>query len=255
MGLDDVRPKELLICKIDKIHPYGVTVSLEEYPDLQGFVPLSQIANRWIKNIRNFVRVGQIKVGIVLSVNRERRQIDISFSRVSPIDDRKKMISWRETKRSQQLLGRLAKELKVNSETLWNEIVPPILEKYDSVTDAFKEMLELGPTAVKEVPEKYRIPLAEIIKKSMAPTRREVIENIEMQICSGNGLMEIKDLFANIPSSTDVEQTVSYSGGGKYQIKFDANNYKKIEKLLKEVNDYLVSKVGKKGTINIKRKE
>jgi len=255
MGLDEIRRGEFLICKIDKIHPYGVTVSLEEYPGVQGFVPLAQIANRWIKNIRNFVRVGQLKVGIVLSVNMDRGQVDISFSRVNVTEERKKMGAWRETKRAIQLLNLLSKETKVDSEKLWDEIVPPILEKYDSVTDAFKDIIEGGQEAVKAVPEKYRTALYAVLSRNMAVTRKEVFETLDLKLITGSGLIEIKELFKNIPTTKDVEQHVSYLGGGKYQIKFTANNYKKIEKLLKEVNDYLVNKVGKKGTVQIKRRE
>jgi translation initiation factor 2 subunit 1 len=255
MGLDEIKRGEFLICKIEKIHPYGVTVFLEEYPGVQGFVPLAQIANRWIKNIRNFVRVGQIKVGIVLSVNTDRGQVDISFSRVNTTEERKKMVAWRETKRAIQLLNLLSKETKIDSEKLWDEIVPKVLEKYDSVTDAFKEIILGGQDAVKEIPEKYRGALYGVLSKNMAVTKKEVIESVDLKLTSGQGLIEIKELFKNIPKVKDVEEHISYLGGGKYQIKFTASNYKKIEKLLKDVNDHLVNKVGKKGTIQIKRRE
>jgi len=255
MELDDVKPGEHIVCKIDKIYSYGVTVTLEEYPGLVGFVPLSQVANRWIKNIRNFVRPGQIKVGVVLSINKERGQIDVSFSRMNTINERKKMISWRETKRSQQLLGVLAKDLKKEPDEVWNDLVPKILDKYNSVTDAFKVILEGGRDSVKEIPEKYRDALYDVVSRSMTITKKEIIENVELRINTGTGLQDIKKLFKEMPNNKNVEQIVSYLGGGKYQLKFISNDYKKIEKHIKEINDYLISKVGKKGSLNIKRKE
>ena len=255
MDLDEVRPGEHIVCKIDKIYPYGVTVTLEEYPGLAGFVPLSQIANRWIKNIRNFVRPGQIKVGVVLSINRERKQIDVSFSRMNTINERKKMISWRETKRSQQLLGVLAKDMKKEQDEIWNDLVPKILEKYNSVTEAFKVMLEFGKDGVKEIPEQYREALYKVVSRSMTITKKEIIENVELRITTGAGLIEIKKLFKEMPENKGVEQKISYLGGGKYQLKFVSNGYKTIEKHIKNVNDYLIAKVGKNGDLNIKRRE
>src|SRR3989344_368771 len=82
---------EVVIGKITKVLDYGVFLSLLEYEGMQGFVHISNVSSSWIKNIRNFVKDGQIRAGKVMAVDRYKKQVDISFTKVSQSQQREKI--------------------------------------------------------------------------------------------------------------------------------------------------------------------
>jgi len=117
--MDDVPPKienlpepgEIIIGRIFKVLDYGVFMELLEYEGLQGFVHISNVSSSWIKNIRNFVKEGQIRAGKVINIDRSKRQVDISLTKVSANAQREKIEEYKQGKRSQKLVELLAQKL------------------------------------------------------------------------------------------------------------------------------------------------
>src|SRR3989339_2184647 len=117
--MDDVPPKienlpepgEIIIGRIFKVLDYGVFMELLEYEGLQGFVHISNVSSSWIKNIRNFVKEGQIRAGKVINIDRSKRQVDISLTKVSQNSQREKIEEYRQGKRAQKLVELLAQKL------------------------------------------------------------------------------------------------------------------------------------------------
>ncbi|MEM4326555.1 MAG: S1 RNA-binding domain-containing protein [Candidatus Diapherotrites archaeon] len=89
---------EIVIGKITKVLDYGVFLELLEYEGVQGFVHISNVSSSWIKNIRNFVKEGQIRAGKVIAIDEKKNQIDISFTKVPPNAQREKIEEYRQTK-------------------------------------------------------------------------------------------------------------------------------------------------------------
>ncbi len=236
---------ELVICKIEKIMPYGASVILEEYQGVKGFVPLSQIAARWVKNIRNFVKVDQIKVGKVVYINLEKQQVDLSFAKVSDMQENQKLNEWRQTKRVHQLIGILAKDMNKNEDLVWDSIVTPILETYNSVYDAFKDIAIYGKDYVKSIPSEYRDALYGIVTKNIVIHEKEISEHIRLLTKDSQGILKIKKYFESMPADNTITTSLTYIGNGKYLLKAKAMDYKKIEKSLERINEYL-TKEGKK---------
>jgi translation initiation factor 2 subunit 1 len=246
---------EFLICKVEKIFPYGAEVSIEEYDGLKGFVHLSQVAPRWIKNIRNFLKIGQIKVGRVTSINTLKNQVDISFAVVSDAQQNQKINEWRQTKRVQQLLKILADKTNKDFEDVWDLVVNPILETYDSVYEAFKEIIIYGKDHVKNIPEDLKAELHEILSKNIVIHEKKINEIMKIKSEKSDAILKIKDTFKKIPEDEKVKIETNYMGNGKYAFKFVAADYKTIEKHLLEINTYMEKSVKKYGTIEIKREK
>ena len=75
---------EIVVVKVLRVLDYGAFVELLEYGNAKGFVHVSQIASRWVKNIRNFVKENQVRAAQVLSIDQSKGQIDLSLTKVSP---------------------------------------------------------------------------------------------------------------------------------------------------------------------------
>ncbi|PIU21998.1 MAG: hypothetical protein COT14_03305 [Candidatus Diapherotrites archaeon CG08_land_8_20_14_0_20_30_16] len=246
---------EFVVCTVEKIFDYGVEVRLEEYTDQKGFIPLSQIAARWVKNIRNFVKMGQIRVAKVIYINREKNQINLSFAMVQKQTEESKLSEWRQTKRVQQLLGVVAQELNKNLDDVWDKITGPILNKYDSVYEAFQEIKRYGKDFIPEIPKEYQDALFKVIDKNITLSDKIISEKIKIEVLKENGLALIKDGFKKVCKEKEISANVTYIGNGTYFVKAQARDYKMIEKYLAKVNDILTNHFSKIGTIEIKRDE
>lgn len=246
---------ELVVCKVTKILDYGVEVALEEYNNAQGFVPLPQVAARWIKNIRNFVKMGQIRVGKVIYINLEKNQINISFAAVQKGQEEQKLSELRQTKRVQQLLNLVAQETKKPVDEIWDKIANVIMTKYNSVYEGFQDIKRYGLDYIKEIPENLRGPLFKIIDKNITISDKTISEHVKIEIKDENGLDKIKEGFKKLPLDKNLEISVSYIGNGTINIKAVGADYKPIEKYLTSVNSYLTGYFSKIGKIDITRRE
>jgi translation initiation factor 2 subunit 1 len=70
---------DLVICTVTKVSSHGAFVKLDEYGGKDGFIHISEVASIWVKNIRDYVREGQKTVGKVLSVDRTKGHIDLTY--------------------------------------------------------------------------------------------------------------------------------------------------------------------------------
>jgi translation initiation factor 2 subunit 1 len=246
---------EYVVCTVEKIYDYGVEVKLEEYPNQKGFIPLNQIAARWVKNIRNFVKMGQIRVAKVIYLNYEKGQINCSFAMVQKQMEDSKLNEWRQTKRVQQLLTIVAQELKKSLDDIWDKITNPILNKYDSVYEGFQDIKRYGKDFISDVPEEYRTALFHVIDKNITINDKTIAEHIKIETTKENGLELIKEGFKKLPTEKEIKSHISYIGNGTYLIKCEARDYKMIEKYLTKLNDQLTHYFSKIGTIEIKRED
>src|SRR3989338_3209840 len=129
---------EVVIGRISKVLDYGVFLELLEYEGVQGFVHISNVSSSWIKNIRNFVKDGQIRAGKVIHIDQYKKQVDISLTKVSANSQREKIEEYRQGKRAQKLIELLAQKVGAKPEEAWAEVAGPLLEKYDSLFDGFQ---------------------------------------------------------------------------------------------------------------------
>ncbi|MEJ2281264.1 MAG: S1 RNA-binding domain-containing protein [Candidatus Bathyarchaeota archaeon] len=73
---------DLVIATIERITDYGAYVRLDEY-DKEGLLHVSEVASRWVRNIRDYIRENQKMVLKVLRVQADKGQIDLSRRRVT----------------------------------------------------------------------------------------------------------------------------------------------------------------------------
>ena len=77
------RGRELVVCSVKSVKENGAYLSLDTYPDREGFVFIGEIATGWVRNIRAHVREGQRLVAKVIGVKKDRDSITLSIKSVS----------------------------------------------------------------------------------------------------------------------------------------------------------------------------
>ncbi len=99
---------ELVICKVKNLKHNGAYVEFDEFPDLEGFIFIGEVAAGWVKNIRGHIREGQRLVCKVLRTRRDGRSLELSLKAVSEERRRERLQIWKNEQRAHQLLGVLA---------------------------------------------------------------------------------------------------------------------------------------------------
>ncbi len=142
---------DLVVVRIKRIANYGATVELIEYTKKEGFVHISQVASGWVKNIRSHVSEGQMRVGKINRMDRERGTIDISFRAVSSQQEKRKNEDWKREKRADKLFEMICKDIKKPVEESYKEIAYVLEEEFGDLFSAFESASIYGEEALESV--------------------------------------------------------------------------------------------------------
>ena len=222
---------ETVVCRVKQVLNYGAFVELVEYGNSKGFVHISQVSTRWVKNIRNFVKESQIRAAKVLSINRERNQIDLSFTKVSASAQRARIEEWKQLKRCKKMLEVLAKDQHKTFDQAWEAIAKPLLEAHGSLPEAFQAIALLGQEAAEHVEKSWLKPLLELVEKNIPVPEKTLKGVLSLQSLKPNGVEVVKEALAKA-EATSKKVEVFYSGGGKFALKATGTDFKEAEKNL-----------------------
>ena len=235
---------ETVVCKVKQVLNYGAFVELVEYNNSKGFVHVSQVASRWVKNIRNFVKEGQVRAAKVLFINEAKKQIDLSFTKVSSHAQRARIEEWKQLKRCKKLVEVLAKSEEKNIDQAWEEVAKPLLENNDTLFDAFQEIALLGEEATQGVKKEWVKPLLELVQKNIPVPEKTLKGTLTIKSEKPDGVDVIKEILFKAEAK-DIE--IFYKGGGKYSIKAKAPDYKSAEKVLGRAVEKISKELKKAG--------
>jgi len=238
---------ETVICSVRQVLNYGAFAELPEYNNIRGFIHISNVASGWIKNIRNFVREGQVRAAKVVSINREKGQIDLSLTKLSRQDERARIEEWKQLKRGKKFIEMLAKENKRDFESVWMEIAEPLTAEFGSLQDAFQEIALKKEAALKQLPKNWHAPLLKFVEKNVVVKEKEISGFLSLSSLAPNGVELIKQAFEKVKSPKEtVRVRVSYAGSGKYLLKVSSHNIKDAEKVLNSISEQVVQEIEKR---------
>src|SRR3990170_1343721 len=232
---------EIVIATVSKVSDHGAYVTLDEYNNIQGFLHVSEIAPGWVRNISRYVKEGEKKVLLVKKVRSERSEIDLSLKQISKDQKKKKLLEVKRYEKGRTIIQSV-KEAADLSQREVEKLEEVIFSKYDSIYDAFLDVVRKGIivlndlalpkktiSAIEEVSSKIRLPSVEIIKK--------ILSNA-------------------IKNDDESKVEITYVGAPKYRITVSAQDFKAAEKTLKPiVLDIQESIEKQKGTFNFVREE
>ncbi len=231
---------ETVVCEVKQVLNYGAFVELVEYDNKKGFVHVSQVATRWVKNIRNHVKEGQIRAAKVLSLDIGRGQIDLSLTKVSGHAQRARIEAWKQLKRCRKLLEVLAKEQKKDFDDAWEAIAYPLLENHDSLVDAFQDIALKGEAAAEGVSKEWMPALLDLVKKNVTVPEKTLQGILKLRSFDSNGVKVIKDALHKAEKAQKDDIEIFYSGGGKYVLKVRGPDFKAAEKVLNKATETII---------------
>lgn len=262
-------PGELVVCRVVHIQNGYVQVELEDYSGLpreqraQGMVHISELSNRWVKNINSLVSVGQRLVLQVIRVNKDRGYLDLSLRRVNKIQRSTIMNQWRYAIKLEGLLNFFAEQHNMTLMELYEKAIWALIDNYGDIRTAFETIKEDGFEALSSTPgleisEELQQELFQLIVDNVTISKVNLQVEFDVRSYLGNGVEVIKDAFSavnRLRKPKGVEVSFAYIGAPIYRMNLEAKDYPTAEKFLEKVHKKLQETLGNNGTVQLLREE
>ncbi|QQR92581.1 MAG: S1 RNA-binding domain-containing protein [Candidatus Iainarchaeum archaeon] len=250
---------EIVVVNVDKVLDYGVFCSLLEYSGATGFVHISQVASSWIKNIRNYVKEGQMRAAVVQKIDFEKLQIDLSLTKVGERQQRLRIEEYKQLKRNQKLIEQMAKTQNKTMEQGWKEIADPLANSYETVSSAFEAISIEGKSALDNIEgldPKWIPIIVDVVQKNVKVQEKAIRGTITLMSTAPNGVEIIKQALLESPKSAkNAVISITYLGAGKYKLKVASFDFKIAERALSEMQEKMKKLIGPQGTYALARVE
>lgn len=220
---------ELVIARVKKILDYGAFCELTEY-GVDGFLHLSEVAPRWIKNIYEFISEGQRLILKVIRVDRAKGQVDVSLKRVNEEERRKKLEAYNKEVRARKIIQVAVDQAKVKADV---KIIEKDAEKkYGSLDNFLVGILDSGKKAFDGIsfPEKAQAAIIEIVKKSVKKPVAIAKAVFTLKVYESDGV----ELIRRVLTGAEKFGEIKYLGAPKYSITVVDADFKKANKKIQE---------------------
>jgi translation initiation factor 2 subunit 1 len=224
---------ELVVCTVKDIKDFAAFVTLDEYENREGLIPISEIATGWIKYIRDHIREGQKVVCKVLHVDRNRGHIDLSLKDVNDHQRREKIREWKNESKARKWIGFAAEASGEKPEV----IEAALYKTYGDLYSVFEDIVTGGDEVLKKtgLPTKAAQALANVARENVKVPRVTVAGNLVLTSTKPDGINIIRRALRSAePKIPDAEIEITYLGAPAYRIKVTAPDYKKAEKAIEK---------------------
>lgn len=237
------KSKELVICRIIKLYPNSAYAELIEYKDLKGMIHVSEVAKKWVRDIRNFLRENQHVVCRVLGV--EDHSVSLSVKRVHKDEANRKLNEFKKEKRAEKLLEMAGKGLGKDLEAAYKEVGYKLQEEFGPLQKAFETAFK-NPELLtrKGIPKKWADAMVEIAKKSFVEKTYTATGSLRLVCYQPDGIEVIKKA---LDKAEKDGMKVRYLSAPKYEISHSGKSYKDVESSLEEAAKEIVKAIEKSG--------
>jgi translation initiation factor 2 subunit 1 len=231
---------ELVVGTITTVQGFGAFVSLDEYPNKEGFIHISEIATGWVKRIRNFVREKQKVVCKVVHVDAQKKHIDLSLKKVNDHQRREKIQDWKNAAKAARLFQMVAQGIGKSEDQCYTEFGDALIKKYGTMYAAFEECAYDSHTLEKDgFSGEWLKKFEEVAKNNIAIPFVEIKGMLMITSFLPDGITHIKEALMAAEKSEfdDVTIDIKYIGAPRYMIKIKAPDYKIAETQMKKAVD------------------
>lgn len=251
------REGEFLIGKIKQVENQYVYVDLVDYTGLEseefakGFIHISEISSRWIKNIRNYVRIGQRVVLRVLRVDPQKGHVDLSLRRVNSAQKENRLKEWKYAVKFENLLQFLIETEGINLtlDQAYDLIGWSVLNQFDSYQEALEVLKESGIEILDDlegVSEEVKKILLKIIEENVKISTVNISGKIRLSFNSENGIDQIKESLIEAKGIIESKETrsinISYIAAPLYQLEIITKDYLDAENILSDALEIIEQK-------------
>ena len=242
---------ELVVVTVKNVKQNGVYVDFDEYPGLEGFIFIGEIASGWGKNIRSFVRDGQRLICKVMRTKKDGSSLELSLKSVSEERRRDRLQEWKNEQRSLQLL-KVCGEKVGWSEAERDSLGEDLVSSFGTLYTAFEEAA-MNETAIIDAGFEgdWITDFIEIAIENIIPPFVEIKGSLNLSINVDNGVDVIRDALISAEQYSSEKDEVSvmcfYDGAPEYRLVLKAPDFKTAEDLWVEVTDSIIKVMEENG--------
>ena len=242
---------ELVVVTVKNVKQNGVQVDFDEYPGLEGFIFIGEIASGWVKNIRSFVRDGQRLICKVMRTKKDGSSLELSLKSVSEERRRDRLQEWKNEQRSLQLL-KVCGEKVGWSEAERDSLGEDLVSSFGTLYTAFEEAA-MNETAIIDAGFEgdWITEFIEIAIENIIPPFVEIKGSLNLSINVDNGVDVIRDALISAEQYSSEKDEVSvmcfYDGAPEYRLVLKAPDFKTAEDLWVEVTDSIIKVMEENG--------
>ncbi|MBN2151422.1 MAG: hypothetical protein JW839_08255 [Candidatus Lokiarchaeota archaeon] len=239
----------------DGINREGFNVHQSIKNNAIAYMHVSEVANFWIKQIRDFIREGQKHVLKVLKL--DKGMAWVSKRRVSGQEAKKKLAETKRSNRAEGLLTFLADRLKVSRDAVYEKIGFVLDDAYGGdLWSAFEDIKEQGLDAVADlkfdVDDAWLKELERIVQQNVEIPVVNITGEFELVSYEPNGVEIIKEALAAGESVLTQKEGAKLSfqvlAPPRYRLEVEAPDYQTAEGILKKVETKVLKVIKKGGT-------
>ncbi|MDE1859525.1 MAG: S1 RNA-binding domain-containing protein, partial [Candidatus Micrarchaeota archaeon] len=226
--------EEFVIIKITKIMPHGAYCKLTEY-NIDAYLPISEVASGWIKNIHEFIKEGQQDVAKVIFVDREKKSVDVSLKKASSKQKKDKLNDYSIEKRSEGIFNKaVVASHKEEKKALLLTDISKVAKTYTELVNSIFE----GKDPLADFKDKeFKQALYDLVSKTIKPKTYTVSYNIELSTSDTKaGIKTIKDALIQVEK---IGVGVLYMGAPHYKLLSSASSYPKAEEKITAAQEVL----------------
>jgi len=233
-------PNELVIGKITKVNPFSAFVALEEYTGKEGMVHISEVARKWIRDIRDFVKEGQPVVALVLNIDSAKGHIALSLKRVSDHEAEEKLKEFKREAKAEKMLAAAAKKMNVSLDVAYKQIGFKMRNDFGEIFRAFQmaQSNEAGLIS-KGYSKEWVAAIKSVAEVALAVKEVELKGMLELKCSAPDGVDIIKNVLTKLPASI----TANYISAPNYMLTMKTKDAKAGEKALRSAADALIKNV------------
>jgi translation initiation factor 2 subunit 1 len=242
---------DLVITTVIRITDYGAYVRLDEY-DKEGLLHVSEVASRWVRNIRDYVREGQKVVLKVLRVHAEKGHVDLSRRRVTKRQKKEKLLFWKKDRKAEGLLRTTAEKLNISFEEVYEKAGALIEKAFGDLHEGLEKTAKDGVDVLLElgIEKELAVALAEIAKERITISLVNVKGIMKLQNPKPKGVLLIKETLKNVKEvgeSEGADVKVYLVSPPKYRVVVSAEDYKSAESVLDKVTKSALKTIEESG--------
>lgn len=232
---------ELVLCTVKRITPYAAWCSLEEYPEIEGMIHISEVSGKWVHDIREFVKLDKQYIAKVVKIDYQKNFVNLSLKRVGKEEKKEKMNIFRREQRAEKMLEQVAKEFGKSLEQAYEEVGFLLQEKFGELFVAFEEARKGSEYLIKKgVPEQWAVALAKIAESSFQEKEITIKADVELKSFAADGIEKVKEVLLDLQKNGFV---VKYISAPKYRIEISGKDPKVAEKKMVESLEATVKQI------------
>jgi len=236
---------ELVVAQIKKVFDYGAYTNLLEYENLQAFIPWSEVSTKYVKDIKDILKEGQVVIGKVIRVEKKqgRIEVDISLKRVFEGEKKVKMLRWKRVQKAQKIveiaaknLGKTLDEAYKNAWIFLEKNIDPMALIEETVLKGPQEFMKIG------INEEWAKALYEEAKKHITIKMVRIRGIAKLISYKPDGVEKIKGVLIEIKNKfkrDDINLNIYTVGAPRYRIEIEAHDYKVAEEVYNQIATFL----------------